>query len=244
MRLYNGSYMEKVGSSKIYKQNHVGVTRMHPGDLKRSPDESFSNSSNNTLVFIDDGFLAKLSKYLGHGKYLSFDRVMFAKNLAKKQNLNCENIFYYTAPPFQSSKPTAEEEKRKKGYDNFIKELLKNPEVIVREGRVQRLKTGNSFIYKQKAVDSLAIIDLMSIPMKYPKIHKIILLSSDSDFVPAIEAIKQFNIKTILCTYYSKKRNTNFSRSNHLIKSVYKYVLLTIDDFNKSPSIKSGEKIW
>ena len=65
-----------------------------------------------TIIFIDDGFLGKLSKYLGGGKYLKFDRILFSKNLANKINLNCIKIFYYTAPPFRPNNPTPEENKR------------------------------------------------------------------------------------------------------------------------------------
>ena len=184
-----------------------------------------------TIVFIDDGFLAKLSKYFGNGKYLKFNRIDFSKNFAGKQSLVCEKIFYYTAPPFQSEPPTKDEELRKKGHDNFVKKLSKSGEVIIREGRVQRLKIDGKFIYKQKAVDSLAIIDLMSIPLKYSNVKKIILVSSDSDFVPAVESLREFGVKTILYTYYEKRRDSNFSRSNELIKCVDKYVLLTKEDF-------------
>ncbi|MBI3623722.1 NYN domain-containing protein [Candidatus Pacearchaeota archaeon] len=226
---------------KIYKDEYSGNISMLPGDLKGSPDESFYSKLSDTLVFIDDGFLAKLSKYLGGERYLRFDKIVFAKNIARKQNLQCKQIFYYTAPPFQNDPPTKEEEVRKEGYDKFIGSLQKNHEVTIREGRVQRLKINNEFIYKQKAVDSLAIIDLMKVPLKYPLIKKIILVSSDSDFVPAVESLKEFGVKTILYTYYKKKRNTNFSRSNELIKSVYKYVLLTKEDFDNAPLDKNKE---
>jgi len=187
-----------------------------------------------TLVFIDDGFLSKLSKYFGEGEYIKFDKIVFAENLAKKQNLNCKHIFYYTAPPFQSPVPTEDEKKRKKGHDNFIGKLSAYKNITIRQGRVQRLKIDGNFIYKQKAVDSLAIIDLMKVPLKYPEVKSIIIISSDSDFVPAIDSLKEFCIRAILCTYYEKKRDTNFSRSNELIKSAYKYVLLTKDDFNNA----------
>lgn len=76
-----------------------------------------------TLFFADDGFIAKLSKYFGNGKYLKFNRITFAKNLAKKQNLICKKIFYYVAPPFQSE-PPLKNEIIKEGYDKFIKGLL------------------------------------------------------------------------------------------------------------------------
>lgn len=193
-----------------------------------------------TLVFLDEGFIYKLSKYLGEGKSIRFDRVDFSEKLAEKEGLICKKIFYYNAPPFQSGVSTEEEERRKEGYDKFIRSMQKYDKIVIREGRVQRLKVGGQFVYKQKAVDSLAIIDLMKVPLKYKDVKKIILIASDSDFVPAVESLKEFNINTVLYTYYEKKRNTNFSRSNELIKSVYKYVLLSKEDFEES-SLKKKE---
>ena len=89
----------------------------------------------NGLIFIDAGFLSKLSKYFGKGKYLVYDIIQFSKNLLIKENLSCQRIFYYTAPPFQSEKPSIDEIKRKEKYDKFIKKLLNNKEIIIREGR-------------------------------------------------------------------------------------------------------------
>jgi len=184
-----------------------------------------------TLVFLDGGFLSKISKHFGNGKYLVYDIVKFAKNIAKKQNLECKRMYYYNAPPFQSANPTKEEETRKKKYDQFVEKLCESKEIILREGRCQRLKLSNYFVYKQKAVDSLVVIDLMSVPIQHPEIKKIILIASDSDFVPVIFKLKEENIKIILCTYYEKGREETFSTSNYLIKSVDKYVVLTKQDF-------------
>src|SRR3989344_6031409 len=143
----------------------------------------------NTIVFVDAGFLSKLSKHFGKGKYLIYDLFEFPKNLSKKQNLFCKKTFYYTAPPFISEKPSLEETKRKRDYDNFILKLSKSKEFIIREGRCQRLKIDGEFIYKQKGVDSLAVIDLMNSIVNYPEIKKIIIIASDSDFVPVIESL-------------------------------------------------------
>jgi uncharacterized LabA/DUF88 family protein len=232
-----------MNNSKTYKLEKTNNPNMIPGDPQGSPDESFLNKFKNTLVFIDEAFLSKLSKYFGSGKYLKFDRITFPENLAKKQNFNCIQTFYYIAPPFQSEHPTKEEEKRKKGHDNFINELLKNKKITIREGRCQRLKNKEAeFIFKQKAVDILLTIDLMQIPLKYPKIKKIILVSSDSDFVPVIKTLKELNIETILYTYYEKGRNAKFSTSNELIKSVHKYVLLAKSDFDNAPLNKEESK--
>ena len=82
-------------------------------------------SLNKTLVFIDASYLSKISKYFGKGKYLKLDLIKFAHYLAIKQGLWCEHIYYYTAPPFQGNNPTADEIKRKAGYDSYIAKLKK-----------------------------------------------------------------------------------------------------------------------
>jgi uncharacterized LabA/DUF88 family protein len=215
---------------KTYKDNSINKNSMYPGDPEGSPDESLSE----TLVFIDEGFLTKLSKYFGNGKYLKFDKYSFSKNLCKKQKLKCKKIYYYTAPPFQGEPPTAEEENKKDGYDRFIRKL-KEKNIIVKEGRCQRIKCDGNFIYQQKSVDILMAIDLTNIPIRFPEIKKIILVSSDSDFVPVINNLEENKVETILYTFYEKKRHTPFSVSNHLIKSVYKYKLLTKEDFTNFP---------
>jgi len=110
---------------------------------------------------------------------------------------------------------------------------LREKEREAGEGRCQRLKIDGEFIFKQKAVDVLLTMDLTNVPIKYPDVKKIILIATDSDFVPVVENLQSQKVKTILYTYYEKKRNTNFSRSNNLIKSVYKYVLLTKEDFEE-----------
>ena len=184
-----------------------------------------------TLVFIDDGFLSKLSKHFGNGKYLKIHRKDFSEYVCKKENLFCSKVFVYTAPPFQTSNFNKEENKRKEGYDKFVSSLIKEG-IIIREGRCQRIKNENGeYEYKQKGVDILFAIDLMKIITDFPEIKRIILIASDSDFVPIIHELYSKKIKTILYTYFDRDRNSPFSRSNNLIKSVSKYVKLTKEDF-------------
>ncbi len=228
----------KENPQKVYKPLNVNNFNMLPGNPQGLPDESFLKD---TLVFIDANFLSKLSKHFGSGKYLIYDLINFSENLSKKQKLICKKIFYYTSPPFQSSVPTFDEGKRKDGYDKFLNKLRKRG-VIVREGRCQRLKFEKDFVYKQKAVDILLAMDLMKILLDYPEIKRIILISTDSDFVPVIKNLQANGIKTILYTYYEKMRDTPFSRSNYLIKSVHKYVLLTKEDFTSCPLNKEEKE--
>jgi uncharacterized LabA/DUF88 family protein len=161
-----------------------------------------------------------------------------AENLCSNQGLTCKRIYYYTAPPFQSEKPTEKEEKKRKDYDRFVRKLIKNKKVIIREGRCQRLTIDGKFKYSQKAVDSLAIMDLMEVPLDNENIKKIILIACDSDFVPVVKRLQEKGIKIILYTYYQKSRDEKFSTSNHLIKSVDKYIILNKSDFDGAPLIK------
>lgn len=186
-----------------------------------------------TIVFIDEGFLDKLSKHLGDGERLKFDKFCLAKNLAKKHELFCKKLFYYTAPPFQSTFPTDEEKRKKAGHDKFVKKLSENKNITIREGRCQRTfdKTGNP-IYKQKGVDTLLTIDLSHLKEDFPEIKKIVLVSSDTDFCPAIRDIKKRgNIEVILYTYFDKQRNSKFSLSNELIECCSIYCRLEKSDF-------------
>jgi uncharacterized LabA/DUF88 family protein len=220
-------------NQKAYKENNLNNNNMPPSDRNGSLDDSF--------IFIDAGFLSKLSKYFGKGKYIVYDLIKFCENISKKQKLNCNKIFYYTAPPFQSNAPTEKERERKDRYDTFIKKLSKNPKIEIREGRCQRLINKNGHVkYSQKAVDSLMVIDLMKIPLKYPNLKKISLIACDSDFVPVINELKEIGIEIILFTYFTKKRDTNFSRSSYLNNVVNKYVRLSKEDFDKAKLIKEN----
>ena len=50
--------------------------------------------------------------------------------------------------------------------DKFITRF-KREGIIVREGRTQRLKIKDSFIYKQKGVDMYLGMDMVSVPFEY-----------------------------------------------------------------------------
>ena len=193
-----------------------------------------------TLVFLDEGFLDKLTKFLGDGRRLKFDKFEFAKIISKEQNLFCKHLFYYTAPPFQGTPPTEKERKMKEGYDKFIASLSKNKNTVLREGRCQKMiDNDGKEKYAQKGVDTLLTIDLGHIKEDYPQVKKIILVSSDTDFCPAIRDIKERNdVEVILYTYFDKKRGSKFSLSNELISCCSRWVKLKKEHFNKIKNLK------
>lgn len=184
------------------------------------------------IVMIDAGFLSKVSYKLGEGHYFKYDLLKFSKKLSGKENFVFKQLFFYNAPPFQSSTPTTNERKRKEEYDSFIWKLKKfGDEVIIREGRCQRLKIDGKYVYKQKGVDTLLTMDLMDMPIQNSKIKKVILIASDTDFVPVIEKIQSLGIEVVLYTYFERDRKSIFSTSNKLIKTVSRYARLGSSDF-------------
>lgn len=185
-----------------------------------------------TLVFVDEGFLSRLSKYFGEGDYIKFDKIKFIKELGKNRNLFVKHIFYATAPPFQSGNPTQDERKRKEGYDKFKSKFSNLKDFTILEGRVQRTKNKDGeFQYRQKGVDTALTIVLSSFRADFPTIKTIILIACDSDFVPVIKMLKEKGIKIILFSYYERKRDTEFSRSHHLIDACSECIQLNKEDF-------------
>ena len=169
-----------------------------------------------TLVFIDGAYLSFISKYFGKGKPLKYKIEKFAIHLCKELDLFCEEIYYYTAPPYKSSIPTDEEKQRQRNYDKFISRLqLVKPKIIIREGRCQKID--NTF--QQKGVDTLMTMDLLKIASQ-KKADSIVIITSDTDFVPIIKDIREeHNIQVILAYFTDKRRKSAFSLSNHLWKA-------------------------
>jgi len=184
----------------------------------------------NVLVFIDAGFLSKVSMHFGEGKYVKFKIKDFVENICDGNNLVCRKIFYYTAPPYQSNNFNKGEAARKERYDSFRSSLIKEG-IVFREGRVQRLKINGDFVYRQKGVDTLLTIDLSHVREDYSDIKKVILVSSDTDFCPVIKDVKERGLDVLLFTYFDRKRNSSFSLSNHLMDVCSAYVKLTRGDF-------------
>ena len=192
------------------------------------------------LVFFDAGFLYKVNKVVGNGVYLKFDIYKFSVKISQEQNLFLKHIFYYNAPPHKSDQIKLSK------YEKFVNNYFKNKKMFtLREGRLQRLKLkskcnkcGNleqQYTYTQKGVDTLLTMDLMNFNYVYSKIKKIILITSDSDFVPIIEYLKSIGIEVILYTFFGRNRKSFFSnKSPELLRAVSKYVLVEKKHFINS----------
>lgn len=209
---------------KIYKEGKINNNKIFPSDPSGSLDD-FSK----VVVFIDNAYLLRLKKFF-FGNGLKYSIKFFIENVAKKNNLLVEKIFLYDAPPYQSNNPDSKERSMKENYDVFV-ERYKKEGIVVREGRTQRLKIEKFFKYRQKGVDMLLGIDMVSILKDYPFLKQVVLLTGDSDFVPVVEKLISLDVKVLLWTYFDRDRNSPFSKSNHLLKSVFMYVKLNREDF-------------
>lgn len=181
-------------------------------------------------VYIDEGYLSKISKHFGDGSYLKIDYFRLANNMARDLRYWCVGRYLYCAPPFQSNPPSEEESRRKSGYDRIMAALRKHQGFYVREGRLQKVDGE----FHQKGVDTLLTMDLMQLNGNKDKISTAILLTCDTDFVPVIQALRDNGIKFILYYYSDFQRDSKFSMSDHIMSAVDRKVLINRDFLDKS----------
>ncbi len=187
-----------------------------------------SRMSNSVLVFIDGAYLSRISKYFGKGKYLKINLIRFSQHLAERQKKECAYVYYYNAPPFQHSPPNERDIQLKEGYDSFLEKLKGNPLITIREGRLQKIDN----IFTQKGVDTLITMDLCQEPLMNG-IKSIILLTSDTDFVPVLNQLRaRSGVEVTLCYFSDRVRRSPFAMSNHLLTACDQSVLLSREDFD------------
>ena len=136
------------------------------------------------VILIDGGYLRAILKEFYQETPIDF--------LALSDELcgNCERFrtYYYICPPYQSSNPTPDERRRTSEMDKLLFNLRRLPRFEVRLGRLRR--TGNpSHLFEQKGVDVLLSIDMTQLSASHTVDH-LVLMSGDSDFVPAVRVAK------------------------------------------------------
>ncbi|MEM2839838.1 MAG: NYN domain-containing protein [Thermoplasmata archaeon] len=143
-------------------------------------------------VFIDNGYFSKvLIKDFGKPR---IDYAKFSDSICAGGERF--RTYFYDCPPFQSSPPSAEERALKSGFDRFIYNLESLPRFEVRLGRLRKISEPPYF--EQKGVDVLLSVDLVRLSFS-GKIERAILVTADSDFVPAVNAAKDAGILVAMC---------------------------------------------
>jgi uncharacterized LabA/DUF88 family protein len=152
------------------------------------------NSLENIAVFIDAGYLNKLAEATKPKVKIDFAKI--GPVLAQLVGGTLFRTYFYDCRPHQSSPPTDEERKRYAANYRFLDALRKIPRFVIREGRlskasVQCPKCGDiRSAFEQKGVDILLSIDLVKLAAS-GRIGKAVVITGDSDFVPAVRVAKE-----------------------------------------------------
>ena len=141
-----------------------------------------------SAIFIDGAYLNSVLVNHHHGGAVDYTRL--SNYLAEGKELL--RTYYYDAPPFQSNPPTDDERKRFADRQRFFAALTKRPKFEVRQGRCQRIRDPDApggFRFAQKMVDVLLSVDLVRLASTH-LISEAIILTGDSDFIPAVAVAK------------------------------------------------------
>ena len=173
------------------------------------------------VVFTDRGFFKLVKKEFEIKEKKKKKFLQTFRNICKNEKLNLKHLFVYDAPPFQSRIPTKLENILRKKYDNIKKMLDKRSWITFREGRCQKIfNENNTITFNQKGVNSLIVMDLMTILVDYSDIKNIILIASDSDFVP-VEDDRNFFKLIILDNFEMSPSDPSGSLDDFLLEGIY-----------------------
>jgi uncharacterized LabA/DUF88 family protein len=184
------------------------------------------------VVFVDNGFLKVVNSHFKNTENKAFQKDIFriCKRIADKEKCDLRHVYFYTAPPYLDDQSGRRDIELRRRYEKFVRVLGKNRKVTIREGRCQRLKVDDQFVYTQKGVDTWLVSDLCLFCKDFPDVEKVVLIASDSDFVPVINRVKG-EFEVILYTYFDSVRGSRFSTNNELLNACSRWVKLNGGDF-------------
>ncbi len=151
--------------------------------------------SNRAAVFIDGGYLSHVLKSEFSTPSIRFDRL--SRALAGEDELL--RAYYYHCLPYMSDEPTPEEQARYDAMRSFIDAISSLERFEVRLGQLvfRGRNTDDRPIFEQKRVDVLLATDLVSLAIK-GRIQTAVLLTADSDYLPAIRIARQEGVQVRL----------------------------------------------
>ncbi len=138
-----------------------------------------------TACMIDAGYLQKVLSAFGKPV---IDYQLLVGAMTAEANLL--RTYYYDCKTFMSEPPTPEERDRQAKQDGFHKYLQALPQFECRFGRLEkRWNEDGSCTFEQKRVDVMLSLDLATLSTKR-LIHRAVLMTGDSDMIPAIQIAK------------------------------------------------------
>ena len=145
-------------------------------------------------VYIDGGYVDKVLQIQHPGARISYEKLSLA--MARPNELL--RAYYYHCLPYQSNPPTAEEKTRYAAKHRFITALKHLPRFDVRLGQLARgFNDKGEPVFQQKRVDIMLGVDMAILAGK-GKITHAAIIAGDSDFIPAVEAVKREGVVVML----------------------------------------------
>lgn len=146
-------------------------------------------------IFIDGGYLDHELDKKRQGNRIDYQ--LLVKNIVARSGTDKEitRIYYYHCLPYQDNPPTDEQREKFSRTQKFFRALQRSPRFEVRTGRLayRGNKADGTPIFEQKRVDLMIGLDLMALATKNI-IDEVFLIAGDSDFVPAVTAVKKEGI--------------------------------------------------
>ena len=149
-------------------------------------------------IFIDGAYLQKqlqLAKVEAN-----YDRIAdyLLAPIRKNVSIDLLRCYFYHCPPWMSSKNPSEDEKRRMAvHEEFCQNLEDINRWQIRLGKLERRRDGEREYFEQKRLDVLLSCDLVR-HAAAGHIHHAILVAGDSDFIPAVSAVKESGVTVTL----------------------------------------------
>jgi len=150
-------------------------------------------------VFVDGGYLDRELDNKRQGNRIDYGKLI--DNFINKAGADREliRVYYYHCLPYQATPPTLEQSQKFSSAQRFMRALQRTARFEVRLGRLAY--RGNyadgTPILEQKRIDLMLGLDLMSLASKHI-VDEVFLVAGDSDFVPAVSAVKKEGIVVYL----------------------------------------------
>ena len=150
-------------------------------------------------VFVDGGYLDRELDNKRQGHRIDYDKLV--DNIVAKagDDRTIIRVYYYHCLPYQENPPTQEQRDKFGRAQGFFRALQRTARFEVRLGRLafRGTRTDGTPIFEQKKVDLMLGLDLMSLSAKHI-VDEVFLVAGDSDFVPAVNAVKKEGIVVYL----------------------------------------------
>jgi uncharacterized LabA/DUF88 family protein len=141
-------------------------------------------------IFIDGAyFLSLMKKHEIEPRYEDLTDYLM-KPLRKSISLDLLRCYFYYCPPWMSPEPTEREIARMDEHEVFMNKISALERWAVRLGVLKRNWDGYKEYFEQKRVDVLLSVDMVR-HAAAGHIQHVVVVAGDSDFIPAIEAVKE-----------------------------------------------------